>query len=254
MPAGGLASARAITILGAVATTARACRLAGLDADASARHRDAYVRPACRGGADAAPSSIRWCARRSTKIWHRRSVRVFTCAPPACWPPKAAPPQDVAVHLLECGRHRDPWAVSMLRRAAGQSTSNTAHRTWPCGAWSGRWPDPPTPGGQERGTDRAGQHWRSVQAPDTRGGTPHRRAVSVTPARPAAPPCSRSRWDRPLRLCGRFAESVEVLAGAVAELGGDNPGLRARLQAVPAGHGTVGHGEHRPSRRTARRA
>ncbi|MGH3168663.1 MAG: hypothetical protein ACRDN0_22630, partial [Trebonia sp.] len=36
-----------------------------------------------------------------------------------------------------------------------------------------------------------------------------------------------------LAVSGRFAESVEVLARAVAELGDDNSWLRARLQAVP---------------------
>ena len=103
MPPGALASARAITILGAGATTARACRLAGLGASEGTRVIEtlmsdrlvegeqtlAFVHPLVRSAVyqDMAPP-----IRQGLHLGAARMLAAEGC-----------PSQDVAVHLLECG-------------------------------------------------------------------------------------------------------------------------------------------------------
>ena len=141
---------------------------------------------------------------------------------------EGCPSQDVAVHLLECGHATDPWAVSMLRRAAGQAREqgapDLALRCLERALAQTRDPEVRNEvlaelGSMEVGEapDRAVEHLTGALSSVT---GPARRAAVALPLGQA------------LAVCGRFAESVEVLARAVAELGDDNSGLRARLQAV----------------------
>ena len=228
MPPGALASARAITILGAGATTARACRLADLGASEGTRVIEtlmsdrlvegeqtlAFVHPLVRSAVyqDMAPP-----IRQGLHLGAARMLAAEGC-----------PSQDVAVHLLECGPATDPWAVSMLRRAAGQAREqgapDLALRCLERALAQTRDPEVRNEvlaelGSMEVGEapGRAVEHLTGALSSVT---DPARRAAVALPLGQA------------LAVCGRFAEAVEVLARAVAELGGDNSGPRARLQAV----------------------
>ena len=228
LPPGALAIARAITILGAGATTARACGLAELGVPEGARVIEtlmsdrlvegeqtlAFVHPLVRSAVyhDMAPP-----VRQGLHLGAARMLAAEGC-----------PPQDVAVHLLECGHATDPWAVSMLRRAAGQAREQAAPdlalRCLERALAQTRDPEVRNEvlaelGSMEVGEapERAVEHLTGVLSSVT---GPARRAAVALPLGQA------------LAVCGRFAESVEVLAGAVAELGDGDSGLRARLQAV----------------------
>ena len=90
MPAACLAAARAVAVLGTAATTARAGRLAGLDADACAEATGTLMTERLIEGSTHCGSSTRWCGRRSTTIWHHRFGSAGTCGPRGCSTPRVA--------------------------------------------------------------------------------------------------------------------------------------------------------------------
>lgn len=126
MPAAALAAARGIAVLGTAATTARAGRLAGLDADLCADavaglmaerlvERDTtlqFVHPLVRSAVyeDLAPP-VR-------QRWHSRAARMLDG--------DGAAPEEVTVHLLASGPGGDPWVVGKLRGAAADARARGA--------------------------------------------------------------------------------------------------------------------------------
>ena len=126
MPAGALAAARAVAVLGTAATAARAGRLAGLDADGCARALAAlmadgiiegdqalrYVHPLVRSVVyqDLAPPL--------RQRWHARAARLLDA--------DGAPAGEVTVHLLAAGPAGDSWVVARLRAAAADARTRGA--------------------------------------------------------------------------------------------------------------------------------
>jgi DNA-binding CsgD family transcriptional regulator/tetratricopeptide (TPR) repeat protein len=126
MPGAALAAARSIAVLGTAATTDRAARLAGLDADVCA---DAvaglmaerlvegdralqFVHPLVRSVVyeDLAPP-VR-------QRWHSRAAHMLDG--------DGAALEEVTVHLLASGQAGDPWVVGTLRRAADDARARGA--------------------------------------------------------------------------------------------------------------------------------
>ena len=126
MPAGALAAARAVAVLGTAATAARAGRLAGLDADGCARALASlmadgiiegdralrYVHPLVRSVVyqDLAPPL--------RQRWHARAARLLDA--------DGAPAGEVTVHLLAAGPAGDSWVVARLRAAAADARTRGA--------------------------------------------------------------------------------------------------------------------------------
>jgi DNA-binding CsgD family transcriptional regulator/tetratricopeptide (TPR) repeat protein len=125
LPAGVLATARAIAVLGTSATTTRAARLAGLDAAAGA---DAvatlmaeqlvtgdvllsFVHPLVRSViyTDLAPPL--------RQRWHKRAARLLA---------EIGGAAEVTTHLLATAPEGDPWVVARLRTAAADARARGA--------------------------------------------------------------------------------------------------------------------------------
>ena len=126
MSPAALTAARAIAVLGPTATTARACQLAELDADACAdavaalmseqliegEHALGFVHPLVRSAIyeDLAPP-VR-------QRWHARAARMLDG--------ESAPPEEVTVHLLASAASGDGWVVRKLRAAAADARGRGA--------------------------------------------------------------------------------------------------------------------------------
>jgi DNA-binding CsgD family transcriptional regulator len=228
MPPAALAIARAITVLGPAATTARVGRLAGTDPAAGLACVDALMTERLVEGQDALTfvhplvrSAVQEdMAAPVRQHLHEQAARLLSA--------ERQPLQDVAIHLLESGPGLGPWAVRILREAAAD-----ARRSGAPGA-AVRYlervltdvPDPETRADvlQELGVievahapDLAVGHLTEALAAAVAG---ERRAAIAVPLGHA------------LAQAGRFAQSVRVLTQGIAELGGSAPRLRAELQVV----------------------
>ena len=126
MPAACLAAARAVAVLGTAATTARAGRLAGLDADACAEavgalmaerliegdHAVRFVHPLVRAAV------YQDLASPVRQRWHLRAARLLDA--------EGGSQQEVTVHLLASAPDGDAWVVRELRDAAADARGRGA--------------------------------------------------------------------------------------------------------------------------------
>ncbi len=118
MPVAALAAARAVAVLGTAATTARASRLAGLDADAGAESVGALMAERLIEGEEALrfvnplvrSAVYQDLASPVRQRWHQRAARMLDA--------EGAAPEKVTVHLLAAGPAGDGWVVDQLRAAA----------------------------------------------------------------------------------------------------------------------------------------
>ena len=130
MSAAALAAARGVAVLGTSATTARAARLAGLDADAGAEAVGTLMAERLIEG-DQALRFVHPLVRSVVyqdlaapvrQRWHQRAARMLDA--------EGAPLQEVTVHLLASGPAGDSWAVAKLGEAAadvrGRGASDVA--------------------------------------------------------------------------------------------------------------------------------
>jgi DNA-binding CsgD family transcriptional regulator len=126
MPAACLAAARAVAVLGTAATTARAGRLAGLDADVCAEAIAAlmaerliegnqalrFVHPLVRAAVyEDLASPVR-------QRWHLRAARLLDA--------EGGSQEDVTVHLLASAPAGDAWVAHKLRGAAADARGRGA--------------------------------------------------------------------------------------------------------------------------------
>ncbi len=228
LPAGAVAAARAVAVLGSSATTGRASQLAGLDADTGAEAIAAlmaerliegeqalqFVHPLVRSAVyqDLAPPL--------RQRWHDRAARMLDA--------EGAPQEEVAVHLLEAGPAGDPWVVDKLRQAAADARGRGAPDVARL-CLERALAEPPA--AQVR-ADVLAELGRveTLQAPATavrhltealKGmtGQPRRGAVALA-------------LSEALALSGCFADAVRVLVTMIAELDGEHPELATSLQAA----------------------
>jgi DNA-binding CsgD family transcriptional regulator len=126
MPAGALAAARAIAILGTAATAARTGQLAGLNADAGAQAIAALMAEGLVEG-DRALRFVHPLVRSAVyqdlaaplrQRWHERAARMLDA--------EGARLAEVTVHLLAAGPAGDPWVVATLRQSAADARGRGA--------------------------------------------------------------------------------------------------------------------------------
>jgi DNA-binding CsgD family transcriptional regulator/tetratricopeptide (TPR) repeat protein len=228
LPAGALAAARAVAVLGTAATAGRAGRLAGLDADTCAEAIAAlmaerlvegeralmFVHPLVRSAVyqDLAPPL--------RQRWHLRAARMLAA--------DGAPPEEVTVHLLATGGAGDPWVVDRLRQAAADARGRGAPDVARL-CLERALAEPPSAEVRADVLFELGSV-ATIQAPATAVGQLTEALGQVSdPARRGTIALALS---EALALGGRFADAVEVLATAIAELDGGHQGLATSLQAA----------------------
>jgi len=228
MPAAALVAARAVAILGTAATTARAGRLAGLDAAECAEAITAlmaerlvegeralrFVHPLVRSAVylDFAPPL--------RQQWHQRAARMLHA--------EGAGQEEVTVHLLAAGMTGDPWVVDMLRLAAADARGRGAPDIARVCLDRALAEPPPTEA-------RAGVLFElgSIEAMAAPAAAAQHltEALAATSAFPARGQIALALGDA-LALSGRFADAVSVLAATVTELDDERSELGMGLQAA----------------------
>ena len=226
MPAAVLAIARAIAVLGTSATTARAGRLADLDAGAAAdavgvlmaehliegERSLRFLHPLVRSAVyEDLASPVR-------QHWHKRAARLLVA--------EGAPSAEVTVHLLAAAAEGDPWVAGMLRQAATNARGRGAPEV--AAQCLERALAEPPPGAEradvlyELGTSQtfhvpaaAVQHLS--EALNLASVWPRRGEIALA-------------LSEALALCGRFADAVRTVQQALLEAGDDQ--IVASLQAV----------------------
>jgi hypothetical protein len=103
MPAGALAAARAVAVLGTAATVGRTRRLADLDGDTCAEAIGALMAERLVED-ESCGSFMRWCGRPSIKTWPYRCGNAGTSAPRGCWTPRVRRRRCVLVAALNRAR------------------------------------------------------------------------------------------------------------------------------------------------------
>ncbi len=228
MPAAALAAARAVAVLGTAATAERACRLAGLDGDASAEAIGAlmaerfiegeralrFVHPLVRSAVyqDLAPP-VR-------QRWHKRAARILD--------EEGAASAEVTVQLLAAAATGDAWVVDRLRQAAADARSRGAPDVAvQCLERALAEPSAADARGDvlfELGSTQtfhapaaAAEHLAEALARST--GWPRRGEIALA-------------LSQALGLCGRFADAVEVLQAAISESGDDRSPIAISLQSA----------------------
>ena len=228
MPAAALAAARAVAVLGTAATTARAGRLAGLDAPACAEAIAAlmaerliegeyalrFVHPLVRSAVyhDFAPPL--------RQQWHERVARLLDA--------EEASQEEVTVHLLAAGMTGDPWVVDRLRLAAAEARASGAPdiaKTCLERALA----EPPAAGARADVLFELGSV-EAMQAPVT-AARHLTEALAATAAFPMRGRIALALGDA-LALSGRFASAVSLLGTTVAELDDERSELGMALQAA----------------------
>ena len=228
MPADALAAARAVAVLGTAATTARAGRLAGLDADPCAEAIGAlmaeqliegeralrFVHPLVRSAVyqDLAPPL--------RQRWHQRAARMLDA--------EGAAHEEVTVHLLAAGTAGDPWVVGRLRTAAADARSRGAPDVAILCLERALAEPPPA-------TERADVLFELGSAQTLHGSTAAlghlAEALAGTTDRPRRGEIALSLGEA-LAVCGRFADAVDVLEAAIGESGDERSAITTSLQAA----------------------
>jgi DNA-binding CsgD family transcriptional regulator/tetratricopeptide (TPR) repeat protein len=225
MPPAALAIARAITVLGPVATTARVGQLADSAPAASLACVEALMAERLVEGQDVLTfvhplvrSAVQQdMAAPVRQHLHEQAARLLSA--------QRQPLQAVAVHLLESGPGLGAWAVGVLREAAADAQGSGA------------------PGVARRYLERAltevsdaGARADLLQA---LGGievahAPDLAVGHLTEAMATAAGERRAAIALPLghalAQAGRFAQAVDVLTQGITQLGESGPQLRAELQ------------------------
>ena len=245
MPAEVLAAARAIAVLGTVATAGRVARLAGLDADACAEAIGAlmaerlvegdrelrFVHPLVRSAVyeDLAPP-VR-------QRWHGRVARMLEA--------DGAAAQEVTVHLLAAGTAGDCWVVDRLRAAAADALGRGAPGVARL-CLERALAEPPA------AADRPGVllelgRAETMQAPAAAAAHLEEalRAAAARPAGPGQPGQPEQAMialalAQALALGGRFSAAVGVLRDAISGLPGENGPSRRCAAGRAAQHGPLG--------------
>ncbi len=226
MPAGALAAARAIAVLGTAATAGRAGRLADLDGDVCAEAIAALMAEGLVDGERALrfvhplvrSAVYQDLAAPVRQRWHQRAARLLD--------EEGAASDEVTVHLLAAAAAGDAWVVDRLRRAAadarGRGAPDVAIR-----CLERALAEPPAAhvrGGVlfELGSAQtfhapaaAVEHLAEALARST--GWPQHGEIALALSR---------RWR-----CGRFADAVGVLQAALAGRGEDRSATATSLQA-----------------------
>jgi DNA-binding CsgD family transcriptional regulator len=228
MPAAALMAARAVAVLGTAATTARAGRLAGLDADACADAIGAlmaeqliegeralrFVHPLVRSAVyqDLAPPL--------RQRWHQRAARILD--------EDGAASEDVTVHLLAAGPAGDDWVVDRLRKAAADASGRGAADVATL-CLERALAEPPSAGTRADVLLELGRA-ETMQAP-TAAVDHLAEALEMTTGQPGRAAVALA-LGTALALCGRFTEAVSILGAAIADVGDERSGLGASLQAA----------------------
>jgi len=226
MPAACLAAARAVAVLGTAATTARAGRLAGLEADACAEAVGALMAERLIEG-DQAVRFVHPLVRAAVyqdlaspvrQRWHLRAARLLDA--------EGAPEQEVTVHLLASVPAGDAWVVRKLRDAAADAYGRGApdvaalclHRVLA---------EPPP--AAERAEILFGLgRLEAMQAPALAAGHLGE-ALAATTDWPRRGEIAQALGEA-LALAGRFADAVDLLASTAAEAGDER--FREPLEAA----------------------
>jgi DNA-binding CsgD family transcriptional regulator len=228
MPAGALAAARAVAVLGTSATATRAACLGQLDADAGAE----LIAMLMADGVIEGDQVLRFIhplvrsviyhdlAPPLRERWHYRAARMLC--------DQGAPLEEVTVHLLAAGPAGDPWVVATLRRAAsdarGRGAPDVARLCLERAV-----AEPP------RAADRA-EVLFELGAVETM----HDPALAVghlsEALRGTTDPSQKATvaqaLSESLALCGRFAEAAHVLTSTLATLDDDRRDAAISLQAA----------------------
>ncbi len=234
MPAGALAAARAVAVLGTAATAARAGRLAGLDADGCARALASlmadgiiegdralrYVHPLVRSVVyqDLAPPL--------RQRWHARAARLLDA--------DGAPAGEVTVHLLAAGPAGDSWVVARLRTAAADARTRGAPDIARLCLERALAEPPPARARPEVLAELGLSEVRA--APAVAAGHLAEALRMSEPAKMTARALARRvpvalALSEALALCGRFADGVAVLEATLADCESEAAaGGRARLR------------------------
>ena len=213
MPAACLAAARAVAVLGTAATTARAGRLAGLDADACAEAVGALMAERLIEG-DQALRFVHPLVRAAVyqdlaspvrQRWHLRAARLLDA--------EGASQQEVTVHLLASAPAGDAWVVRKLRGAAADARSRGAPDVAVLCLQRALAEPPPAAERAEVlfGLGQLETMHAPALAADHLGG-----ALAVTADWPRRGEVAQA-LSEALALAGRFGDAVDLLASTAAE-------------------------------------